>query len=287
MLKILICTDLDRTLLPNGPQPESANARHYFSMLVSRPEVVLAYVTGRDKKLVEEAMQEYCLPAPDYVIGDVGTSIYRVGETHEWSKLVEWGRKIAGDWDGGNYLDVKTKLDDISALRPQEDHKQNHFKLSYYVKLNQNKQELSSEIQHRMASAGLKTRLIWSVDELENTGLLDILPLGASKLLAIEELMGLEDFDLTNTVFCGDSGNDIEVLASPIQAVLVRNSQPDIKALAQQLSEENGNSGQLYIASGIFHGLNGNYSAGLLEGVAHYFLPCVPWMGLKNNEPAS
>ena len=287
MHRILICTDLDRTLIPNGPQPESANARHHFSILVSRPEVVLAYVSGRDQKLVEEAICEYCLPTPNYVISDVGTSIYRVGETHEWSKLAEWKNKIADYRNGKNYTEVKKKLHGISALRLQEEHKQNQFKLSYYVQLNENKQELSAEINQRLAKAGFNSRLIWSVDELAGTGLLDILPFGASKLHAIEELMELQGFDLTNTVFCGDSGNDLEVLVSPIQAVLVRNSQPEIKVLAKRLSEDNGNSGQLYLAQGKFHGLNGNYSAGLVEGVAHYFLSTVQWMGLKNIETTS
>ena len=39
--RILICTDLDRTLLPNGKQPESPGARAAFTRLVSRPEVTL------------------------------------------------------------------------------------------------------------------------------------------------------------------------------------------------------------------------------------------------------
>ncbi|MCI5126782.1 MAG: haloacid dehalogenase, partial [Candidatus Electrothrix sp. AR5] len=32
-MKLLVCTDLDRTLLPNGPQPESPGARPAFAAL--------------------------------------------------------------------------------------------------------------------------------------------------------------------------------------------------------------------------------------------------------------
>ena len=72
---LLLCTDLDRTLIPNGPQPASVQASGCLESLVSRPEVTLVFVSGRDRDLVEEAMTTYELPCPDFVIGDVGTSI--------------------------------------------------------------------------------------------------------------------------------------------------------------------------------------------------------------------
>jgi hydroxymethylpyrimidine pyrophosphatase-like HAD family hydrolase len=56
---LLICTDLDRTLIPNGEQPESPQARPLFRQLVSHSQIILAYVTGRDKMLVQEAIAEY------------------------------------------------------------------------------------------------------------------------------------------------------------------------------------------------------------------------------------
>ena len=47
MNRLLLCTDLDRTLIPNGTQPESPRARELFKRLVSHEEVTLVYVTGR------------------------------------------------------------------------------------------------------------------------------------------------------------------------------------------------------------------------------------------------
>ena len=67
MPSILICTDLDRTLLPNGLQPESPKARPTLRRLFARPEVTLAYVSGRRLELHLEAMQAYdhpCRAAP-------------------------------------------------------------------------------------------------------------------------------------------------------------------------------------------------------------------------------
>ncbi|HEY9701794.1 MAG TPA: HAD family hydrolase, partial [Allocoleopsis sp.] len=66
--KLLICTDLDRTLIPNGEQPESPNARQLFSQLVSNSWVSLAYVSGRDQELVQDAIAQYQLPTPNFVI---------------------------------------------------------------------------------------------------------------------------------------------------------------------------------------------------------------------------
>ncbi|MEJ2212764.1 MAG: HAD family hydrolase, partial [Gammaproteobacteria bacterium] len=98
------------------------------------------------------------------------------------------------------------------------------------------------------------------------------------KYHAIEALMNMQGFDYGNTIFCGDSGNDIEVLASPISAVLVANSQPDIRQLATLLADENGYADRLYIAKGNFHDMNGNYSAGILEGVVHYYPHTEDWI---------
>lgn len=275
---ILVCTDLDRTLIPNGPQPESSNARRYFTALAGNPLVQLAYVTGRHQKLIQKAINNYCLPTPDFVIGDVGTTIYHVGKKDTWQKQLQWETHIARDWSGKTHADLKELLSDIPALRLQEPSKQNNFKLSFYVPLQANRQVLKTLIEQRFDDAGVRASLIWSVDEPAGVGLLDILPASASKFHAIEALMKLHGFDFGNTVFSGDSGNDIEVLASPVKAILVANSQPDVQELARLLAIENGQADQLYIASGGFSGMNGNYSAGILEGIVHYFPYTKDWI---------
>ena len=68
---ILLCTDLDRTLIPNGLPPESPNARELFCKVAAAPFVSLAYVSGRDLGLLQKAIAEYNLPTPDFMIGDV------------------------------------------------------------------------------------------------------------------------------------------------------------------------------------------------------------------------
>jgi len=81
--RFLLCTDLDRTLIPNGAEPESPSARERFRQLAGHEEITLAYVSGRHKALIEQAIAEFDLPLPDFAIADVGTTIYQIG-TSGW-----------------------------------------------------------------------------------------------------------------------------------------------------------------------------------------------------------
>lgn len=279
--RLLICTDLDRTLLPNGPQAESPGARRRFAMLSRRPEVTLAYVSGRHRALVEDAISHYRLPWPDFVITDVGTIIYHVGPEHDWRRQDDWEREIAQDWAGKTHDDLLQMLAGLPALRLQERSKQNRLKLSFYVPLHQDRESLTERIRERLSEAGVAASLIWSVDDPTGIGLLDVLPARASKHHAIEALMATQGFALDETVFCGDSGNDLEVLSSSIPAVLVANAQPEVRELARRIAEQGGHGEALYIARGGFMGMNGNYAAGILEGIAHYHPASVEWMGFS------
>lgn len=276
--KYLICTDLDRTLIPNGPAPESPAAEQLFAALVAQANVTLAYVSGRHRALVEDAMAEYHLPLPDFVLGDVGTTIYRVESEQTWRRHEPWEQSIAEDWCGLGHSDLADLLADLPGLRLQEPFKQNRFKLSYYVDDHADTAVLQRMVASRLARAGVRARQVPSRDDISSVGLLDVLPLRASKRHAIEALMEIEGFKLCQTVFCGDSGNDLEVLVSPIPAVLVANAQPEIKQQAVLLAEQAGCKSQLYIARGGFLDLNGNYRGGMLEGIAHYHPPVGEWL---------
>jgi HAD superfamily hydrolase (TIGR01484 family) len=278
MLKhILICTDLDRTLLPNGRQPESPGARACFTRLVSRPEVTLAYVSGRHRELVEEAIREYDLPLPDWVIGDVGTTIYQV-RSGDWLHWHEWEQHIAGDWRGLNAIDLRPLFTDLPSLRLQEESKQNRYKLSYYLPIQSDIDALQREMSRRLNALKVATSLIYSVDEAASTGLLDVLPACATKLHAVQFLMQHRGFNYANTVFAGDSGNDLPVLASAIQSVLVANADREIIKQAITQARQQETMAAFYLAQGGFLGMNGNYSAGILEGVAHYLPDTQHWM---------
>lgn len=276
MKRFLLCTDLDRTLIPNGAQPESPLALVLFKRLVNREEVTLTYVTGRHRALIEQAMADFDLPQPEFVIADVGTSIYRI-DSAGWRQCDEWDARIAPDWHGSAHDDLQRLLGVFPALRLQENEKQNRHKLSFYVALKTDVQKLMGEMGTRLKQAEIKANLIWSIDEKAGLGLLDVLPTRANKLHAIRFLMQQQGFPDESTLFAGDSGNDLDVLMSGIPAVLVANADPEVKRLTAKAHPDT-----FYAAKGGYLGMNGNYSAGILEGLAHYWPEVDTWLRSQN-----
>jgi len=274
---ILLCSDMDRTILPNGDQEESSEARSVFRLLVERPEIHLAYVSGRDKNLIQKAITEYDLPLPDYAVGDVGTTIYELTRSN-WTPWETWFKEIAKDWNGLESEDLTGFLKGFDDLKLQEPEKQNRFKLSYYADKNANGQQLVDQIQAYLSKKKLNSRVIWSVDEQRNSGLVDILPQRASKLHAVRYLIDQKGYRKSKVVFCGDSGNDLNVLTSDIRAVLVKNASEEVRREAMKSVVKNGKPETLYVAQGNFMGMNGNYSAGVLEGLAHFEPDVTPWI---------
>ncbi|CAK8724964.1 Sucrose phosphatase-like domain-containing protein [Candidatus Electrothrix aarhusensis] len=268
-MKLLVCTDLDRTLLPNGPQTESPEARPAFAALAEDPRVRIVYVTGRSIRLTEEALEEFQVPFPDILIADVGTTIcHRV--QGKWQHERDWDALLSREWSRANN-GLPGLLLELPGLEMQEEEKQTRFKLSYYVDANVDPKRLTRSISSILAQQGVRASLIWSHDEVADQELLDILPAGADKYQALQFLRRQLGYRLDEMLFSGDSGNDLEVLTSEIPAVLVANARQEVAEKARMLAAAAGNEASLYLAQGGFQGMNGCYSAGILEGVAHYY----------------
>ncbi len=259
MRRLLLCTDLDGTLIPNGTKPEPPGCRKRFHEFVLQEEVTLAYVTGRHKKLMEEAISKYQLPPSRFAICDVGTTIYADGK-----RVGGWDREIDLDWNGYSRHDLAALFDGLDHLTLQEEGKQNKHKLSYYVPLRSDSTTLLQQMEALLKEREIHASLIWSVDEQKKVGLLDVLPESATKRHAIEFLMKEEGFSHEETLFAGDSGNDLPVLNSPIRSILVGNAADSIK---NGIKEDR----NLYIASA-------SYSAGVLEGIAHFQPEATNWL---------
>lgn len=272
MNKILLATDLDRTVIPNGDEPESPQARNLFTGFADSPDTTVLYVTGRNKSLIKEAIEEYHLPLPDYAIGDVGSTIYEVGRERKWKSLPAWEEAIAPDWKGKTWDEVKEMFDEIKGIRLQADSPdfQNKYKVSYYTNIKANRARILSEMKELTELYGLKIAFIFSVDEEKKVGLLDILPQSATKLHAIKFMRELLDMPEDRTVFCGDSGNDMPALTSGLNAVMVNNTRQEVIDEVMNAATKSGIENHIYTAKGNFLGMNGNYSAGVLEGVCHY-----------------
>jgi len=260
---------MDRTIIPNGLQEESLNVRKYFSQLVNQQNITLAYVTGRHLELVKEAITEYDLPTPAFAITDVGTKIYQ-NNNNAWLNLQSWEKEIDTDWNGHSTDFIKKICKPIQHLTLQEASKQNEHKLSFYIPVTCNTAILEFSIRQMLKQHDIDASIICSIDETENIGLLDILPKNATKLHGIQFLQQHLNINSSETLFAGDSGNDIPVLSSPIPSVLVANASNEVKQKALADAKQNNTEESLYYATGNLNNMNGNYCAGVLEGFVHF-----------------
>ncbi len=279
---LLLATDLDRTLIPNGLEAESPAARPLFRALCAQRRLILAYVSGRDLGLQLDAIERWQLPMPDFAVADVGTTIYRLGdgEREPWPA---WRDEIAADWQGFDTAALQDLLGVPPPLRLQEAERQKPFKLSYYGPPVAPESVLAG-MRAALAQRAIAAALIWSVDETRGVGLLDVIPARATKLHAIEFLIHRLALDKKRSVFAGDSGNDLPVLASDVPSVLVRNADDGVRREAVRQASDRGHADALYLARGEFMGMNGCYAAGILEGLAHYLPETRQWLEAARTE---
>ena len=266
--RFLLCSDLDRTLIPNGRQAESPLARPRLRALARQAALCVVYVTGRHRELVEHAIEQYQLPWPDAVIGDVGSCIWSTFD-QSWSHWPQWERLLRQNWTRERREAIQDRLAREPELILQPADRQSALKLSFHTGA-ENLDRRCRQLRHLLRSEGLNANVIGSIDDVDAIGLIDILPPLASKQSALEMLMAAWGFQHWNTVCAGDSGNDLPFLTSALQSVLVANAEDKVRERALRLAARRGQEANLYVARGNFLGMNGCYSAGVLEGLAHY-----------------
>ena len=261
--RYLLCTDLDRTLIPNGDQPEPQGARDLFRDIVNRPDILLTYVSGRSRQLLQQAIADYELPQPDYAITDVGATLYQL-ENGNWEIASDWRQMIAADWKGHDARDLQHQINlQRSKLTLQPESGQAEYKLSFEMTPAHGLDREVEQLKTALASLKVNCNLISSIDETCSRGLVDILPASANKRFAIEFLAAKLGIGMNNIFFAGDSGNDLDVILSPIPSVLVGNTTSTVKDTARKaLSTANGES--VYFAETC-------YASGIVEGFLHYF----------------
>ena len=210
------------------------------------------------------------------MIADVGATIYDIDQG-SWRSWKSWESKLAEQWDTGTAKELLLLPEELAGLRAQEASKQAEFKASFYLESGTDSREILANVRDRLARLETSARSIFSRDSF-GMGLLDLLPPAAGKLSAIEFLMEQRGFRPEDTVFSGDSGNDLEVLASRLPSVLVANAGPEVQAQARETAAAQGHSEALYIACGGLLGMNANYTAGILEGLVHFLPETSDWL---------
>ena len=260
--KGVLATDLDGTLIPLNECPNNQLDLRRLGEQIRELSFLLVYVTGRHINSVQAAIKEIGLPIPDWIICDVGTSVFHVsttGEVEPVSLYADRLEKILGTDD----IQPLTKLlNGIPGLRLQEGEKQGPFKLSYYVD-DQHLTNSSLEITNTLDTSGIAHQLISSVDPFNGDGLIDILPLGVSKAFALNWWTSFQGLDAETVIFAGDSGNDLAAMTAGFKTIVVGNADPSLKKQVAFQHKKNAWENRLFFAES-------KATSGVLEGLTFF-----------------
>lgn len=259
----VLATDLDGTLIPLEGNGENREALEKLRRARRDGDFELIFVTGRHFDLVREAAEEHRLPEPDWIVCDVGTSIYRKqnGDFSLFGPYREQLREMTDNYDRGK---VETLLSDLDGLEMQAEENQREFKISYECD-EADTERLGEEIQRILEESDIPYHPTTSTDPFLNSGLIDLLPSGASKAFALTWLSTHAGFHPDSVVFAGDSGNDLAALISGFHAIVVANAAEGLAEMVRADLQEKKLESQLYCASG-------KATSGVLEGCIHFGL---------------
>lgn len=240
--RILVC-DIDNTLLGDDKALKALiKTIEEGRKLKGHHKIGLAFATGRRLESAQQVMEEENLPMPDFLITSVGSEIhYGHGmlEDYAWKQHVDYRWKPK---------ELRKALVDIPGLKMQPGIAQREHKISYFI--NPDKAPTVREIQAHLRHLDLHARLIFSHGEF-----LDLLPVRASKGLAIRYLSIKWGLPPERILVAGDSGNDEDMLRGNMLGLVVGNYSPELARLKGR--------GRVYFAES-------HYAWGILEGMTHY-----------------
>ena len=235
--KLLVC-DIDDTLL--GDQEGLEKLLEAIDH--ARDRVGLAVVTGRRIESTMDVLEKWNVPVPDVLVTAVGGEIY-------------YGHRMVQDTDWTKHIDYRWKPEalreatrNFPGLKLQKAAEQRRFKISYDV--DPSKAPSVKEIRTHLRKRDLHAKIIYS-----HHAYLDLLPVRASKGLAIQYLTIKWGLDPRKILVAGDSGNDEEMLRGNNLGVIVAN-------YSKELSRLKGRQ-DIYFAQGA-------YAWGILEGMNYY-----------------
>jgi sucrose-phosphate synthase len=218
--RVLVC-DVDGTLVlgwptAGGGQPGLAELSYLLSTRGDR--FVFAVATGRTFSSVRAIFAEHHLPAPDILIASVGTSIHR--GLDDSAGDASWQSYIDVDWDRD---EVSCLAERVPGLRLQPPANQGPYKVSFDV-------EPASfrVLALQEAAGGLRSKVNVIITQ---SMFVDAVPERASKGRALRYFCRQSGIDLGQTLACGDSGNDRDLLLIAGRAVVVANYALEIEDL--------------------------------------------------------
>ena len=217
----LFTSDLDGTLLGEKEATKQFNATWANLDTESRP--FLCYNTGRMLENVQELVDRHKVPAPDYIISGVGTSVY---DYKSGSLLKEFSEMLDEGWDLDRVVEVIQSFP--GEITRQAEHYQNEYKSSWYYS-NASAVDIEN-LKQKLEEADLDVHVVYS-----SALHLDILPRWANKGNALRWLIKQLGLQNEETLVAGDSGNDSAMfMLDDINGIIVGNAQPELVELTQK-----------------------------------------------------
>jgi sucrose-phosphate synthase len=239
--KQALFAELDLSLIGD----ENSLAALMHTLHAHRKTVLFGISTGRRLDNALATLRKHRIPQPDVLISGQGTEIHYAPNL---TQDTIWARHINHLWDPRA---VRETLREIPGLALQPKIHQSPFKISYYIDTTViSGQQVRQLLQHNEQA----------VNVLVSFGqYLDVLPLRASKGLALRWCSEQLDFPLENTLVAGVTGADADMLRGNTLGTVVDNRH------TSELSD-------LANIDGI-HFSEASFAAGILDAMAHYGFP--------------
>ncbi|TCP43379.1 HAD family hydrolase [Rhodovulum marinum] len=243
--RFVLATDLDGTFL-GGSEPD--RRRLYRWIEANRPSIGLVFVTGRDPGFIAAMCADHGLPWPDYVVGDVGTSIAEVAPHRAITPIPALEADIARRW-GDAGARVRAALDGHPGLTLQP------TAFRHRVSYDMDPAAYCPSAETRIERLGLD----WLISD---NRFFDVLPRGVSKGPSLKRLVAHLGIDPGRVLAAGDTLNDLSMLECGLNAVAVGNSEPALMQRVATLPH--------------VHAARAHGAAGILEAIAAFALHDTP-----------
>lgn len=214
--EMVLATDLDGTFL--GGRAEDREAL-YTWLRDHYPTVRLVFVSGRDPDFIAQLCADGGVPAPEYVIGDVGTTIARfdAGRVHPIAALEA---PIVRRWHGMADL-VRTRLAGVRGL---------------WMQPTSFRHRLSYQYDDRFDAAALAVLDGIEVDVLISHGcFVDILPKGVSKGPSLLRLLDHLKLPRARVLVAGDTLNDLSMFQTGLHGAVVGGAEVELLEATRDL----------------------------------------------------
>lgn len=206
--RFTLATDLDGTFLGGTDE----NRRRLYDWIeANRATVGLVFVTGRDPEFITDLCTNRGVPQPDFVVGDVGTTIARVAEDATVHPIVDLETEISERWNDSAEA-VRVALEDHPGLTLQP------TTFRHRVSYDLDPRTFDDSAHDKIRGMELDTLV-------SDNRYFDVLPKGVSKGPSLLRLIAHLQLRPETVLAAGDTMNDLSMLVCGVPAVAVGGSE--------------------------------------------------------------